>query len=200
MCFFVKSVPGSKDWSAQHSPLLFPYPKTTYHPTPPENVPFCGKCSRYRNTAIWVHIYYNSESRAAAEERFLRYYKNCFDEMKAGELDKSHQPFYDEYFTYGYKTKNGRKIIPLKDPVQVFSERLDGYWCLYTTSEKDARKAYQEYRERNDIEVLFDDLKNGQDCKRLRVHSPKTMRGRLFVQFIALIVDTKLRQMINEHQ
>jgi transposase len=147
----------------------------------------------------WVHIYYNSESRAAAEERFLRYYKNCYDEMKAGELNESHQPFYDEYFTYGYKTKNGRKVIPLKDPVQVFSERLDGYWCLYTTSEKDARKAYQEYRERNDIEVLFDDLKNGQDCKRLRVHSPKTMRGRLFVQFIALIIDTKLRQMIKEH-
>ena len=148
----------------------------------------------------WVHIYYNRAARAAAEEQFLRYYKTCYDEMKSGELEESHQSFYDEYFTYGYKTKNGRKVVPIKDPVQAFGERLDGYWCLYTTSEKDARKAYREYQERNAIEVLFDDLKNGQDCKRLRVHTPKTMRGRLFIQFITLIINTRLRQMITEHQ
>ena len=49
MWFFVESVPGSEVWPAQHPLLLFPYPQTTYSPTHPENVVFCGKCTRYRN-------------------------------------------------------------------------------------------------------------------------------------------------------
>ena len=52
MWFFVESVPGSKDRTAYPQLFLFPFPQTTYHPNPPENVVFCGKCTRYRNTAF----------------------------------------------------------------------------------------------------------------------------------------------------
>lgn len=89
----------------------------------------------------------------------------------SGELDPTHQDFYNEYFRKGYKTKNGQKAIPKKDPVEVFREDTAGYWCLYTTSEKDAKAALEVYRERSEIEQLFDDLKNSLDCNRLRVHT-----------------------------
>jgi transposase len=52
----------------------------------------------------------------------------------------------------------------------------------------------QVYREKDVVEKCFDDLKNQLDMKRLRVHSSSTVDGRLFVQFIALIYMSALRQ------
>ena len=54
------------------------------------------------------------------------------------------------------------------------------------------------YRTRNSIEVLFDDLKNSLDGSRLRVHGSASMGGRLFIQFIALILLTEIRKVIKE--
>ncbi len=36
---------------------------------------------------------------------------------------------------------------------------------------------------RNDIELLFDDMKNIIDRNRLRVHTEQVMKGRLFINF-----------------
>jgi transposase len=63
---------------------------------------------------------------------------------------------------------------------------------------KDATAALACYRERNSIEVLFDDLKNQLDCERLRLHSSTAVYGRLFLQFIALILLTWIRKVIEK--
>jgi len=99
----------------------------------------------------WLHIYYDSNIRSHAEQEFMAYYKQCFDEFSSGELDPAHQDFYDEYFRKGYRTKKGQKVIPKKDPVEVFREDSSGYWCLYTTSEKDAKAALEVYREQHEL-------------------------------------------------
>ncbi len=148
----------------------------------------------------WVHIYYDSKIRAQAEQRFMEEYKQRYDEFASGELDSEYLDYYDEYFKRGYRTKSGQKVLAKKDPVQVFEEDISGYWCIHSNTEKDAAKALVAYRRRSDIEQLFDDLKNTLDCNRIRVHSKAAMRGRLFVQFIALILLTELKQMIKENQ
>ena len=38
------------------------------------------------------------------------------------------------------------------------------------------------------IEKGFDDLKNDLDMKRLRIHSNATMEGRIFIQFVSLVL------------
>jgi transposase len=48
------------------------------------------------------------------------------------------------------------------------------------------------------VEKCFDDLKNALDMKRLRMHSIETVDGRLFVQFIALILMSELRRTMRE--
>jgi hypothetical protein len=147
----------------------------------------------------WLHIYYDSDIRAHAEQQFMAEYRQRFQEFSRGALDPAYQDYYDRYFTRGYKTKNGQKVIAKADPVALFKEDISGYWCIYTTAEKDARKALDAYRERNEIELLFDDLKNALDCNRLRVHSKPAMDGRLFIQFIALIILTELKHQIRDH-
>ena len=51
----------------------------------------------------------------------------------------------------------------------------------------------QIYRDKDVVEKCFDDLKNQLDMKRLRMHSSEAVNGRLFVQFIALIYISALR-------
>lgn len=45
---------------------------------------------------------------------------------------------------------------------------------------------------------MFDDLKNTLDGDRLRVHSAASMEGRLFIQFVSLILLTEIRKVIKE--
>jgi transposase len=146
----------------------------------------------------WLHIYYDDEAALHRRQSFMEHYSRCFDELSSGELVEEHQKFYKEFFDLGYKTKNGQKIKAKKKPETYFDEHFFGYWCIYTNAEKDAKTALENYRERNGIEVLFDDLKNELDCERLRVHSSRAMYGRLFIQFIALILLSAIRQVIME--
>ena len=67
---------------------------------------------------------------------------------------------------------------------------------LYTDAEKDPTEALYAYRQRNDIELLFDDMKNIIDCNRLRLHIEQVIKGRIFINFITLIVLTALKEHI----
>ena len=57
-------------------------------------------------------------------------------------------------------------------------------------------EALQIYRNKDVVENSFDDLKNQIDMKRLRVHNSLAMDGRLFVQFLALVFISTLREKI----
>ena len=146
----------------------------------------------------WLHIYFDPDMRDASEQYFYSRYSQCMQEMQQGEVPEEHEEFCREFFKYGYNTKNGRKVIPIKSFQEYFAENNFGYWCIYTNAEKDAKKALDCYRTRNSIEVLFDDLKNSLDGSRLRVHGSASMEGRLFIQFIALILLTEIRKVIKE--
>ncbi len=50
------------------------------------------------------------------------------------------------------------------------------------------------YREKDIVEKCFDDLKNELDMKRLRIHSSKCMKSRLFIQFITMILLVAIRK------
>ncbi len=50
------------------------------------------------------------------------------------------------------------------------------------------------YKEKDVIEKSFDDLKNELDMKRLRIHNSQRMKGRTFIQFIALIFLAQIRK------
>ena len=56
------------------------------------------------------------------------------------------------------------------------------------------------YRRKEVVECCFDDLKNGLDMRRLRVHSSLVMDGRLFVQFLALILLSQIRVVVKSSE
>jgi transposase len=48
------------------------------------------------------------------------------------------------------------------------------------------------------VESHFDDMKNDLSLSRLRAHRPDTMRGRAFVQFLALILTARIRIVLSD--
>ena len=72
--------------------------------------------------------------------------------------------------------------------------RYAGFQALLSNGIKDPVEAMRVYRDKDAVEKCFDDLKNSLDMKRLRMHTSATVDGRLFVQFIALILISSIRK------
>lgn len=69
---------------------------------------------------------------------------------------------------------------------------------LATNDIKDKIRALEIYRNKDSVEKCFDDLKSDLDMKRIRMHSVAAMEGRIFIQFISLLITTRLKQVMNE--
>ena len=65
------------------------------------------------------------------------------------------------------------------------------------TEKKDAPEALFEYRDRDGVELGFDNLKNLLDLNRLRSHSDANVRGKIFINFIALVILSALLRTVD---
>jgi transposase len=146
---------------------------------------------------MWAHVYFDAARKERDVARLMKRLQTCKAELDASEPIKNNQSYYERYFEVKETPKRGRKVLLKDQEVQDFINGQSGFWVLYTNAEKDPVKALHAYRQRNDIELLFDDMKNLIDCNRLRVHTDKVMQGRLFVNFITLIILTALKELIN---
>lgn len=142
----------------------------------------------------YLHLYYNAEMRAHAIDHFNRELIAYKEELESGTPKAEHQEQYDTYFIISATPVRGIKVSYNREAVQQHIKRYAGFQAILTTKFKDPREALQVYRDKDIIEKCFDDLKNSLDMKRLRMHSIETVDGRLFVQFIALILISALRR------
>ena len=150
----------------------------------------------WKGRRCYLHLYYNA-MRAAEDydgftERLLEYKK----ELESGQTDERHQECYDAFFLVRETPQRGRKVEFNNQAVEEYRNRYAGFFCLLTTAKMDPEEALRTYRNREIVENCFDDLKNSLDMKRLRVHSPKSMASRMFVQFLALILISRIRNII----
>lgn len=146
----------------------------------------------------YLHLYYNAEMRAHAIDRFSRELIGYKEELETGTLKAEHKELYDTFFIITTTPVRGMKVTYNKEAVNHYIKRYTGFQALLTTRFKDPVEALQVYRDKDIVEKCFDDLKNSLDMKRLRMHTIETVDGRLFVQFIALILISALRKEMRE--
>jgi hypothetical protein len=65
-------------------------------------------------------------------------------------------------------------------------KKYHGYFALASNCEKDPFECLSKYRKRETIESYFETMKRRADGTRVRVWDTDTLRGRMFVQFVAL--------------
>lgn len=154
------------------------------------------KMTEYGRT--WYHIFFDAARKSKVIDDFMRRLRRCKDELVDGKLVEKNKSVYEAYFYVTETPKRGRVVEYNDQAVNDFIENDSCYWVLMSTSEKDTRKALLAYRDRNDVEVSFDDVKNAEDMRRMRNHNEKTIKGKMFVVFIALILLTKLRMEVQK--
>ena len=106
---------------------------------------------------------------------------------------------YDRFFIVTETPKRGRKVDYNQEAIDRYRRNTAGFFVLASNDIKDPVKALEIYRMKDSVEKHFDDLKNDLDMKRLRIHSSSAMDGRLFVQYIALILSSYIRSILNKN-
>jgi transposase len=84
--------------------------------------------------------------------------------------------------------KGGKAAISIRHEVLQKELRHAGWMVLISNHIKDTKEALRIYRAKDVVEKGFLKLKNNLDLNRLRVHGDTTMRAKVFVGFIALIM------------
>jgi len=149
---------------------------------------FChSRMTKWEGKRVYVHVYYNAQVAAEEYDSFLTHLHLCKEELEQGRPQEEHQQDYDLFFFVKETPKRGRKVTYNQQTIDAYRENTAGFLVLLSNVVKDSSYALQIYRDKDLVEKTFDDLKNTMDSKRLRVHLDESMKGRLFIQLIALI-------------
>lgn len=146
------------------------------------------------NRRCYLHLYYNARMRASAVDQFNEDLVQYREELESGQIVNDHQEAYDTFFEVKITPKRGRKVSYNDAAVNQYIKRYTGFQAILSNRIKDPVKTLQVYRDKDVVEKCFDDLKNQLDMKRLRMHSSVAVEGRLFIQFIALVLMSALRR------
>ena len=152
----------------------------------------------WKGHRCYTHVYYDSLKAELESRKLDRLLYDCFTELEDGKAIDSHKPYYKEFFHVKETPKRGRKVEYNQAAIDAHRENTTGWFVMITNDVKDPVKALEIYRQKDTAEKVFDDLKNDLDGKRLRIHSTQAMEGRLFIQFIALILSARIKHVMNE--
>ena len=146
----------------------------------------------------YLHLYYNATNRARAIDTFNEALFEYRQEVESGKPAAAHQKAYDEFLIIKSTPKRGLSVSFNTEAINRHISRYAGFQALLSSGIKDPVEAMRVYRDKDAVEKSFDDLKNSLDMKRLRMQSAATVDGRLFVQFIALILVSALRKQMRD--
>lgn len=137
---------------------------------------------------VYLNIFFNRSRQAAdkiALDDELFELKTMIESgIPLSSLSESGQNKFNKYFTI---KKWGSKITAVPDNKAIQDAcKYHGYFVLVSNKEKDPFECLSKYRRRETIESFFEAEKQHTDGSRIRVWDPDTLRGRMFVQFVAL--------------
>ena len=137
---------------------------------------------------VYLHLYFNPARKAEEDVCFdgdlIELRKNIEEGVKVENLPKSAQNKVVKYMhikRWGNKTNVSFKEAACKE-----AKNHHGYFALVSNCEKDPFECLRKYRKRETIESFFESMKRRADGTRVRVWDTDTLRGRMFVQFVAL--------------
>lgn len=154
------------------------------------------KNEKWKNKKLYVHTYFNRKKYAIEESEFLKKILQWEQELKTENILMSNENNYKKYFI----TKKTQKGTNVKRKEEAILETLKnkGFLVILSNNIKTAQEALSVYRNKDAVEKAFDNMKNELDLDRLRIHSEKSMNGRIFIAFIALIIQSQIHRVMKE--
>jgi transposase len=137
---------------------------------------------------IYLHIYFNAmrqaEDKTAFESRLVELKSLLEQGIPADGLSEAAGHKADKYLNV--RTRAGKVVVTYDDAACAEAYRYCGFFALVSNCEKDPFECLMKYRKRETIESFFMAEKQRTDGGRIRVWDSDTLRGRMFVQFVAL--------------
>ena len=140
------------------------------------------------------HIYYSSAKDSAEKEEVETKIDRMTKLIASYEMKHATFPrtFYD-YFDLIYDEKQELFLFAKERSDVIERElRLCGYFVLVTSAHMSAKEALDLYKSRDQSEKLFRGDKSYLGNKSVRVYSDESVSGKIFIEFIALIIRNKL--------
>ncbi len=146
---------------------------------------------------IYLHLYYNDQRATDEKLRFNKTLDQLEEELLSNRRVSKHEKLYQKYFNIHETPVRGVQLSVREDAVKAKEENF-GYFTLISNGIKDPLEAIDVYRSKDLIEKAYDDLKNRLNFRRTSVSSEERLEGKLFVQFIALIYVSYIKQKMDE--
>lgn len=148
----------------------------------------------------YVHLYYNSYKAAEEREKFIGKQKKMREaaERRIGKsviFPPEYEQYYDLIYWEGPDPKKKAHILTGVSPKKQAIEeglKLCGYFCIITSENMNAKDALLLYKSRDDSEKLFRGDKSYLGNKSERVYSSESIRSKIFIEFVAMILRSKI--------
>lgn len=148
---------------------------------------------------LYLHLYYSDQRATDERIRFNKLLDRLEEEIRSEQPNPRHEKMYERYFHVHRTPKRGVRITPRDEAIEEKMQRF-GYFALISNGIKDPREAIEIYRTKDVIEKAYDDLKNRLSMRRTSVSSEESLDGKLFVQFIALIILSYIKRKMDEEK
>ncbi len=146
---------------------------------------------------IYIHYYYNIDKAAEDEKAFDRKLITLRNELESDKRIPENESLYNKYFKMKTTPKRGTKVIVNEEAVAK-AKCYYGFFALLTNETMDAITALELYRNRDIAEKAFGNLKERLNMRRTLASSEKSLDGKLFVEFVALIYLSYIKKQMED--
>ena len=148
---------------------------------------------------IYIHLYYNIDNAAEDAKKFDSMLSELQKELLSGKCVERHESQYKKYFDVKTTPKRGIQVTAKTDAIKA-AKRYYGYFVLLSNEKMDSVNALYLYRNKDVVEKAFGNLKDRLNMRRMLVSSEKSLNGKLFVEFIALIYLSYINKQMKEQK
>lgn len=146
--------------------------------------------------ASYFHLYYDPE-RAAYEAKNMSRIRIALEKELEEHINvkirkKEDLTRYNKYFKLKYDDYGYFKSYEVNHEYIDDTSYNNGFFCIITSKQMDARMALDIYRDRDTVEKLFESLKSQLDYTKFRVGSSSSLIGKTFITFIATIIRSRI--------
>ena len=148
---------------------------------------------------LYLHLYYDDQRATDEKLRFNKLLDRLEEELLTNKRDTRHEKMYQRYFNIHETPVRGIRVTANEEVIGEKEARF-GYFALISNGIKDPKEAIDIYRNKDVIEKAYDDLKNRLSMRRTAVSSEESLDGKLFVQFVALIIISYIKQKMDSEE
>jgi transposase len=119
-------------------------------------------------------------------------------QLQTGERKPENLKLYDKFFETHETPARGLTVTARQEAIDEARKNY-GYFALVSNEMKDPIEALDIYRNKDLVEKAFGNLKERLSMRRLLVSSERSLDGKLFVQFVALIYLSYIKKAMQQN-